>query len=63
VSGAVINLAWVVPSTRFALQQSGDLAGGWTDVTDPVVLNFTNISYGLTITPINAQNFYRLAQP
>jgi hypothetical protein len=58
------NLAfsWIIPSTNFVLQQNLDLTTtNWADVTNPPVLNLTNLQEGVTL-PLPADNrFYRLA--
>ena len=57
-----VTLAWTVPSTNFGLQQSTDLAS-WADVTNPPVLNLTNLQNQVTLAPSNSSRFYRLKTP
>ena len=61
-SGSNLTASWVVPSTNFVLQQSFDLAG-WTDVTNPPVLNLTNLQDEAMLSPTNSSGFYRLKTP
>ena len=42
-------LSWVVPSTKYVLQQSFDLIS-WTTVTNTPVLNLTNLQNEVTAT-------------
>jgi hypothetical protein len=53
---------WTIPSTNFVLQQSADLVS-WADVTNPPVLNLTNLQNQVTLTPSNSSDFYRLSTP
>jgi hypothetical protein len=63
LSGADLRLSWLVPSTRFTLQQNSDLTRtNWTDVPTPPTLNFTNLNYESSVPPTPGQNFYRLKQ-
>ena len=55
-------LAWTVPSTNFVLQQSADLSA-WLDVTNPPVLNLTNLQNQVTLTLSNPASFFRLKTP
>jgi hypothetical protein len=61
-SDAGVLLSWIVPSTKFVLQQTSDVAApDWTDVTTSPVLNYANLQYEVTL-PISAGPvFYRLA--
>jgi hypothetical protein len=61
-SGAGLALSWIVPSTNFVVQQSSDLTA-WADVTNPPVLNLTNLQNEVTLTPSNSSGFYRLKMP
>jgi hypothetical protein len=56
------TLAWTVPSTNFVLQQSTDLVS-WSVVTNPPVLNLTNLQNQVTLATSNASGFYRLKTP
>jgi len=57
-----LTLAWTVPSTNFVLQQSTDLVS-WSVVTNPPVLNLTNLQNQVTLATSNASGFYRLKMP
>jgi hypothetical protein len=57
-----LALSWTIPSTNFVLQQSADLVS-WADVTNPPVLNLTNLQNQVTLTPSNSSDFYRLSTP
>jgi photosystem II stability/assembly factor-like uncharacterized protein len=61
--GANPGLSWLVPSTRFVLQQSSDLGtADWVDVPTPPTLDLTNLHQRLTLTPSLGSSFYRLKQ-
>src|ERR1019366_3139248 len=55
-------LSWTVPSTNFVLQQSSDLTS-WADMTNPPVLNLTNLQNEVMLSPSNRSGFYRLKTP
>jgi photosystem II stability/assembly factor-like uncharacterized protein len=57
-----LALSWVVPSTNFVLQQSPDLSS-WMDVTNPPVLNLTNLQNEVTLPLTGSNAFYRLKTP
>lgn len=57
-----LTLAWTVPSTNFVLQQSSDLTS-WADMTNPPVLNLTNLQNEVMLSPSNRSGFYRLKTP
>jgi photosystem II stability/assembly factor-like uncharacterized protein len=61
-SSTNLTLGWTVPSTNFVLQQSADLAA-WADVTNPPVLNLTNLQNQVTLPPSGSSGFYRLKTP
>jgi hypothetical protein len=61
-SGSNLNVSWIIPSTNFVLQQSSDLAS-WTDVTNPPVLNLTNLQNEVVLSPTGSSGFYRLKTP
>jgi photosystem II stability/assembly factor-like uncharacterized protein len=61
-SGSNLNVSWIIPSTNFVLQQSSDLAS-WTDVTNPPVLNLTNLQNEVILSPTGSSGFYRLKTP
>jgi hypothetical protein len=57
-----LALSWLVPSTNFVLQQSSDLIS-WSDMTNTLVLNLTNLQNQVSLLPTNSSDFYRLATP
>ena len=57
-----LALSWIIPSTNFVLQQSSDLIS-WADVTNPPVLNLTNLQNQVTLSPTNSVGFFRLSTP
>ena len=61
-SGGNLTASWIVPSTKFLLQQSLDLFS-WTDVTNLPVLNLINLQEELVLSPTNRTGFYRLKTP
>jgi NHL repeat len=52
-------LSWIIPSLDFTLQQSPDLLN-WTDLTNPPVLNLTNLQNQVTLPPPDGNSFFRL---
>ena len=59
-----LALSWIVPSTDFRLQQNLDLTTtNWTDVTNPPVLNLTNLQNEVTFPLTGSNAFYRLKTP
>ena len=52
-------ISWLIPSLDFTLQQSPDLMN-WTDVTNPPVLNLTNLQNQVTLPPPDGNSFLRL---
>ena len=54
-----VQISWTVPSTDFVLQQSADLVS-WTNVTNPPVLNLTNLQNQVILNPSGSNSFYRL---
>ena len=54
-----VAVSWTVPSLDFTLQQSLDLSS-WTDVTNPPVLDLTNLQHQVALPPPSANTFYRL---
>jgi hypothetical protein len=58
-----LRLSWLVPSARFALQQSSSLvATNWADVQIPAILNLKTLHYEVTVPPSKGHAFYRLRQ-
>ena len=63
LSGATLGLSWLVPSTRFVLQQNSDLSStNWVDVPTPPTLDYTNLHQRLTLTPSLGSSYFRLKQ-
>jgi hypothetical protein len=52
-------LSWLIPSLNFTLQQSPDLLL-WSAVTNPPVLNLTNLVNHVAVPPLGGNDFYRL---
>jgi len=52
-------VSWTIPSLNFTLQQSVDLSS-WTDVTNPPVVDVTNLQHQVALPPPSANTFYRL---
>ena len=61
-SSTNFTLGWTVPSTNFVLQQSADLLA-WAEVTNPPVLNLTNLQNQVTLPPSGSRSFFRLKTP
>jgi uncharacterized protein (DUF736 family) len=62
-SGGTPGLSWLVPSTRYALQQNPDLSTtNWTDVPTSPTLNYTNLHHEVTVSPSLEGRFFRLKQ-
>ena len=61
-SSTNLTLGWIVPSTNFKLQQSSNLLA-WADVTNPPVLNLTNLQNEVTLPLSGSSGFYRLKTP
>jgi hypothetical protein len=57
-----VKLSWLVPSTNFVLQQSGDLAA-WSNITNSPVLNLSNLQNEVELPSTNGTGFYRLKMP
>jgi photosystem II stability/assembly factor-like uncharacterized protein len=63
-SNTSLDLSWIVPSANFGLQQNSDLTtANWTDVTNPPVLNLTNLQNEVILSPTGICGFYRLKTP
>ncbi|MBI4661078.1 MAG: hypothetical protein HY735_19790 [Verrucomicrobia bacterium] len=61
--GANFSLSWLVPSTRFVLQQSADLrSANWVDALASPTLDFTSLNHRVTLAPSSSGSFYRLKQ-
>jgi hypothetical protein len=59
-----LALSWTMPSTIFVLQQNPDLTTtNWADVTNPPVLNLTNLQDEVTLPMPAGSGFYRLKTP
>lgn len=57
-----VALSWIVPSTNFILQQSGDLQN-WVDMTNQPVLNLTKLQDESYLPPLGSNVFFRLKTP
>jgi hypothetical protein len=63
LSGATVELSWLVPSTCFVLQKSSALnATSWADVSAAPTLNLSNLHLEQTVPPSLGRAFYRLKQ-
>jgi len=63
LSGATLDLSWLVPSTRFVLQQDSDLGStNWVDVPTSPTLDFTSLRHRVTLTPSLGSSYFRLKQ-
>lgn len=61
LTGSNLSLSWLIPSTRFGLQQSSQLAPpSWVDITNEPALNFTNLQQQVTLHTPAGDSFYRL---
>jgi hypothetical protein len=59
-----LALSWIIPSTNFVLQQNSDLTtANWSDVTNPPVLNLTNLQNQVMLPLPGGNSFYRLKTP
>jgi len=61
-SNGNVGLSWTIPSTNFTLEQSPDL-NNWSTVTNPPVLNFTNLQNQVVLPASNGSAFFRLKTP
>ena len=61
-SNTDLKLSWIAPSTNFVLRQSPDLFD-WTVVTNPPVLNLSNLQNEVILSPASDKGFYRLKTP
>jgi photosystem II stability/assembly factor-like uncharacterized protein len=55
-------LSWLIPSTKFLLQQSPDLIS-WSTVTNKPVLNLSSLQDQVTLPSSAASDFFRLRTP
>jgi hypothetical protein len=63
-SSSNLAVSWIIPSTDFILQQNLDLTTtNWTDLTNPPVLNLTNLQDEVILSPTGSSGFYRLKTP
>jgi len=61
VTNGVSGISWLIPSTNFVLQQSGDLTStDWLPVAGSPVLNFTNLNYEIAVPNRGSNGFFRL---
>ncbi len=56
------GIAWAIPSTNFVLEQSTDLVS-WVEVTNPPVLDLTNLQYQVMPPLVVDGAFFRLKTP
>jgi len=60
-TGTDLQISWLIPSSRFVLQQSADLSStNWTTVASAPILNLTNLQNQVTLSPPSHPTFYRL---
>jgi hypothetical protein len=58
---AELKISWLVPSTKFVLEQASDLSTeSWTTVPQAPTLNLTNLHYEVNLSPALGSRFYRL---
>jgi hypothetical protein len=63
-SNGSLIFSWLVPSMNFTLYKSSDLTSmSWTIVTNPPILNLTNLHHEVTLPLPGGKEFYRLATP
>jgi hypothetical protein len=62
LTGADLDLSWLMPSTRFGLQQDSGLAADWGDVTNQPTFNFSDLRNHVLLPPPSGSAFYRLKQ-
>ena len=61
-SGSDLQIAWLIPSMSFVLQQSADLSStNGTDLASAPILNLTNLQNQVTLSPPSHPTFYRLS--
>ncbi len=53
-------VSWTVPSSRFALQESGQVSTGWTDVRIEPSLQPASLKYTVPVSVGPSSKFYRL---
>lgn len=58
-SHANLKISWIVPSTKFGLQESPDLIS-WSNVTNMPSFNLTNLNNELTLSSSNNSSYFRL---
>jgi hypothetical protein len=59
-----LRLSWLTPTTNFALQANLDLnTQNWLNVTNPSVLNLTNLHREVFLPRPPSNTFYRLSAP
>jgi len=63
LSGASVGLSWLVPSTRFVLQQNSNVGStNWVEEPTSPTLDYTNLHQRVTLTPSLGSSYYRLKQ-
>jgi hypothetical protein len=56
-----LKISWLVPSSKFTLQQASDLSNeNWTTVSQAPSLNLTNLHYEMVVSSPASNRFYRL---
>lgn len=60
-SATAVKVSWLVPSTRFTLQQSpSPTSGDWQDISQAPVMNYSNLHCEVTVPAGINPMFYRL---
>ena len=63
LSGPELDLSWLVPSTRFVLQQTAALgSGAWADVSTAPRLDLSNLHERLSLIASPGNRYFRLKQ-
>jgi hypothetical protein len=63
LSSTSASLSWLVPSSRFVLQERAQLTSpNWVDTTNQPSFNFTNLHNEVTMPRLSGNSFYRLRQ-
>ena len=63
ILNANLVVSWVVPSTKFGLQQNIDLKTNWETLTNIPILNLTNLHNQVVLPISNNSSYFRLANP
>jgi len=63
-SGNNLAFSWLVPSTKFVVQQNLDLTTtNWVTLTNVPVLNLINLQHEVIMSQAGGSGYYRLATP